>query len=476
MLGDSIAISIEATDPGGFIEEILLYFGGFGIKSLKEFPYTVTIGTDNYSPGTYKIKATALDGDGQQTSDEIEIVIISQPATVFTNNVISITDSSAICGGTIMSDGGTEITAKGVCWSLYPKPTISDDHTSDGIGPASFTSNMPNLECSSTYYVRAYVTNSAGTSYGNEIEFQTGLCPVRVPTIITTPVTGMAETTATGGGSVVNNGEGLITARGICWSISPDPTLSDDYTVEGAGLGAFSSEMTGLVCATTYYVRAYATNSAGTAYGDQVSFETGQCTAFLPTLTTLPANSITGTSAYSGGNITDDGGATVTEKGICWSISEIPAVSDNRTNNGSGTGIYSSIMYGLTCNTTYYIRAYATNRIGTAYGDQESFTTAECSLLPEVTTLPISGVTENSAKSGGNVTSDGGLIVTARGVCWSPEDNPTVSDSHTVNGSGTGMFSSTLTGLSSNTIYYVRAYATNESGTSYGNQYVFITN
>jgi hypothetical protein len=96
--------------------------------------------------------------------------------------------------------------------------------------------------------------------------------------------------------------------------------------------------------------------------------------------------------------------------------------------------------------------------------------------LPEVTTSPISGVTENSAKSGGNVTSDGGLIVTARGVCWSTEDNPTVSDSHTVNGSGTGMFSSTLTGLSSNTIYYVRAYATNESGTSYGNQYVFITN
>lgn len=476
MLGDSIAISVEATDPGGFIEEILLYFDGFGIKSLKQFPYTVTIGTDNYGPGTYNIKATALDGDGQQTSDEIQIVIISQLASVETNEVISITDSSAICGGNIFSDGGTEITAKGVCWSLYPTPTISDDHTVDGSGPGNFSSNMLDLDCSSTYYVRAYVTNSAGTAYGNEIEFQTGLCPVKVPAVITTPVTNPTEIGATVGGSVVNNGGGLVTARGVCWSKSPDPTLSDNYTEDGTGLGAYSSEISGLSCATTYYVRAYATNFAGTAYGDQVTFETGQCTAFLPAISTSPASSITETSAHSGGDITDDGGAPVTERGICWSISELPTVSDNRTNDGTGSGIFTSLIYGLSCNTKYYIRAYATNRVGTSYGDQVSFTTPECSLLPEVTTLPISSVTENSAKSGGNVTSDGGMNVTARGVCWSTEDNPIISDNHTVNGSGTGIYSSTATGLNSNTIYYIRAYATNEAGTSYGNQYVFRTN
>ncbi len=475
LLGDSIVISVEATDPGGYIDEILLYFDGFGIKSMKEFPYIATIGTDKYGPGTFKIKATALDGDGQQMSDEIQIVINSQLASIVTNKVILITDSSAMCGGSVMSDGGTEITAKGVCWSLYANPTTSDNHTINGSGPGSFASALVGLECSSTYYVRAYVTNTAGTAYGNEIEFQTGVCPVRVPTVITTPIIDAGENRATGGGSVINDGGGLIMARGVCWSTSQHPTLSDNYTTDGTGLGAYTSNISGLRCATTYYARAYATNYAGTAYGDQVTFETGQCTAFIPTISTTPVSNISGTSAHSGGNITDDGGASVTERGICWSISDLPTVSDNRTNDGTGTGIYASIIPGLSCNTKYYIRAYATNRVGTGYGDQESFTTPECSFLPEVSTFPISSVTDNSAKSGGNVTTDGGMNVTAKGVCWSTADNPSVSDSHTVDGSGTGIYTSTVTGLNANTVYYIRAYATNDSGTSYGNQYVFRT-
>ena len=77
-----------------------------------------------------------------------------------------------------------------------------------------------------------------------------------------------------GGGNVTADGGATVTARGICWSTSQNPTISGSHTTDGTGTGTFTSNMTGLEPNTTYYVRAYATNSAGTAYGDQVSFTT----------------------------------------------------------------------------------------------------------------------------------------------------------------------------------------------------------
>ena len=111
----------------------------------------------------------------------------------------------------------------------------------------------------------------------------------------------------------------------------------------------------------------------------------------------------------------------------------------------------------------------------TVYGEQRSFTTLQNIELPTVTTTNVSNITQTTATSGGNVTSDGGANVTARGVCWSTSQNPTISNSHTTDGSGTGSFTSNITGLTANTTYYVRAYATNEKGTSYGEQKSFTT-
>ncbi len=99
----------------------------------------------------------------------------------------------------------------------------------------------------------------------------------------------------------------------------------------------------------------------------------------------------------------------------------------------------------------------------------------ECVFLPEVTTTAITDITPTSAKSGGNVTSDGGAEVTARGVCWNTIGSPTTGDTHTTNGSGLGTFISQMTGLNPNTKYYVRAYATNSVGTGYGNELTFTT-
>ena len=191
----------------------------------------------------------------------------------------------------------------------------------------------------------------------------------------------------------------------------------------------------------------------------------------IPEVTTNAVSNITSTTATCGGNVTATGGASVTARGICWSTSQNPTVNNSHTSDGTGVGGFTSSMTGLLPNTTYYVRAYATNSAGTAYGTQQSFTTQ--TTVPTVTTNTVSSITSSTATCGGDVTSTGGVSVTARGVCWGTSQNPTVSDNHTTDGTGTGGFSSNISGLSPGTTYYVRAYATNSAGTSYGEQRSF---
>ncbi len=194
-----------------------------------------------------------------------------------------------------------------------------------------------------------------------------------------------------------------------------------------------------------------------------------------PTVTTSSVTDITQISANCGGNVTSGGGADVTARGVCWSTSQNPTIDDSKTTDGTGTGTFTSSLTGLIPDTTYYVRAYATNSAGTGYGSQKQFHTPPNPVLPTVTTSSVTDITQTSASCGGNVTSDGGADVTARGVCWSTSQNPTIDDSKTTDGTGTGTFSSNLTGLSPDTTYYVRAYATNSAGTGYGSQVEFHT-
>jgi uncharacterized protein (TIGR02145 family) len=197
-------------------------------------------------------------------------------------------------------------------------------------------------------------------------------------------------------------------------------------------------------------------------------------TLTLPVLSTVIVSGITQTGAVSGGNITSDGGASVTDRGVCWSASTNPAVTGTHTTDGTGTGSFASNLTGLSSGTTYYVRAYATNSVGTAYGNEVSFATNPPVLATLTTTAP-SSITATTTVSGGEITSDGNGTITARGVCWGTVTDPTVTDSHTTDGTGTGSFTSNLTGLSAATTYYVRAYATNSAGTAYGNQVSFNT-
>ena len=276
------------------------------------------------------------------------------------------------------------------------------------------------------------------------------------------------------GGLISADGGYNLTSRGVCWSTSADPTTINSKTIDGSGVGSFTSTISGLQPNTTYYARAYAINSVGTVYGNQVVFKTNQVIT-VPILTTSSVKSITSSGAISGGLVSSNGGSNVTSRGVCWSTSSNPTTINSKTIDGSGVGSFTSTISGLQPNTTYYARAYATNSVGTAYGNEVVFTTNQVLTLPILTTNSVTSITSSGAISGGLVSSNGGSNVTSRGVCWSTSSNPTTINSKTIDGSGVGSFTSTISGLQPNTTYYARAYATNSVGTAYGNQVPFTT-
>ena len=194
-----------------------------------------------------------------------------------------------------------------------------------------------------------------------------------------------------------------------------------------------------------------------------------------PMITTTDVNVLNDTSVTSGGNITSNGGSPISLRGIVWDISSNPTVIlSTKTNDGSGIGTFNSSISSLKPATTYYIRAYATNTVGTSYGNEVIFKTKVG--LPKVTTDIASLITPESATSGGNVTSDGGASIISNGIVWSETTNPTISvKTKSINTGKLGAFINKIDSLLPDKTYYIRAYATNTVGTSYGNEVIFKT-
>lgn len=289
---------------------------------------------------------------------------------------------------------------------------------------------------------------------------------IDLPTVTTSNVTNVTASSATCGGNVTADGGSYVTERGICWGTSNAPTVDGSHQAMGQGNGTFTCNMSNLEPNNVYYVRAYATNNRGTAYGEQKQFTTN---SGLPTVTINTVTNITATSATCGGSVSDNGGFAVTDKGLVWSTSQYPTLNDNHVSLGSGNAPFTGSMTNLTIGTTYYVRAYAINSQGTSYSStQRTFTTGNG--LPSVTTTNVT-MSGGSVVSGGNVTSDGGYPVTARGICYGVYPNPDLSTAytHTTDGTGTGYFTSVIDTTVGSTLY-VRAYATNANGTAYGEQ------
>lgn len=129
----------------------------------------------------YYIKAFAVCDTKYFYGEEIEFTTLKGLPVVSTQDVYNVTLTTAVCKGEVLSDGGSSITERGVCWSKFPKPTIDDDHTSDSAGMGSYTTCLTDLESGANYYVRAYAINSAGVGYGAQLTFHTFLDPNNIP-------------------------------------------------------------------------------------------------------------------------------------------------------------------------------------------------------------------------------------------------------------------------------------------------------
>ena len=417
---------------------------------------------------TYYVRAYASNTAGINYGNQQTFTTRSGVMDVTTKAMSEIMAFTAKCGGNVTDDGGSEVTARGVCWSTQPGPTTANSKTIDGGGTGSFVSNLTNLLPGTKYYVRAYVTNSLTTIYGAPQEFTSrdGKASLTV-----SAVTSVMATTASGGGGIIDDGGSAITTRGVCWGTSQNPLATGSHIVCGSGNGNFTGNITGLLPNTTYFVRTYAINAVTTSYsGTQQEFKTKDGTA---SITTTAISGIAAASAFSGGTISDDGGSAITQRGVCWGTGSGPTIAGSRTTSGTGTGNYSAAITDLLPDKTYYVRAYATNDIKTTYGLERSFTTKNG--IPVIATSPVTNVKAAMVITGGNITEDGGSPITARGVCWSVNPGPTISQNKTTDGAGTGIFTSVPSGLQHYRTYYLRAYATNAYTTSYGEQREFTT-
>lgn len=191
-----------------------------------------------------------------------------------TTRVFNITSNSATVTGFVVAEGDG-FTTRGICYDKQPGPTTSKS-TAPFAGPAinaAYNVTLTDLDFAQTYFARAFAMGPAGTIYGEELSFTT--LPI-VPTVTTVEATDVEGTTAVSGGSVTADGGAAVTARGVCFGTSPNPTIDapNGKTVDDAGLGEFVSNLSGLKGLTRYYARAYATNSAGTGYGNEISFTT----------------------------------------------------------------------------------------------------------------------------------------------------------------------------------------------------------
>ncbi len=204
---------------------------------------------------------------------------------------------------------------------------------------------------------------------------------VREVMVKTIGVTGIAISNATLSGEIVDLGEGNITSYGFCYSTSDNPTIADEKEIVSNNLqiGTYEAPVAGLDQNTTYYFRAFAEEGSGgtVSYGGAMSFTTLQGEINLPTVVTESVYNVTENSASISGNVTDDGGGTISQKGFCLSPQSNPTIDDIISDNGAGTGQYSHSFLGLLTNTQYYVKAYAQNSEGIAYGDEMTFITEE---------------------------------------------------------------------------------------------------
>lgn len=293
-----------------------------------------------------------------------------------------------------------------------------------------------------------------------------------VPVLTTSAVSGIAGRTAISGGTITSEGSGTVISRGVCWSTGTTPTIGDSKTADGAGAGNYTSNITGLDGATVYYVRAYATNDAGTGYGMAMSFTTlGQ----TPTPTTSVATNINATSATLNGIVNANYLSTIVtfEYGTTTSYGSTATPSQSPINGNSSSSVSADIT-GLTAGTSYHFRLKASNTLGTTYSPDMTFVTL--GQPPTATVADATNLSGTSATLNGSVNANylSSVISFEYGTTTSYGNTVTANPSP-FSGNLNISVSASISGLLPSTTYHFRTKATNSLGTSYSADMTFMT-
>ena len=293
------------------------------------------------------------------------------------------------------------------------------------------------------------------------------------PTVVTKAATDVSFQNATLNGEVADEGFSATSDRGFVYSDkNTNPTGNDSRVQVGFGKGVYFILLDKLPVNTKYYYKAYATNTKGISLGEVQSFTTADYK--LPTAVTDVPKNITYTTAELGGSVIDEGGGAVSESGFVVGTNVSPTITDLKFPVTKGKVSIAIIVNKLNVNTKYYVRSYAINEKGIAYGNEQIFTTLDYKLPTSVTDAPLN-ISFYSVGISCSVTDDGGLKVSERGICYGLNSNPTVLDNKVKAGEGDGAFAINLQNLKDNSKYYVRAYAINSKGMSYSNEQTFKT-
>lgn len=416
-------------------------------------------------------------------SSEVKVTAAGSERYVAKLNTLessAITSTSAVLNGEILDPGMPAYTERGFVYSLNPMPTFENmlaKLTAPVNEEAKYSYELRGLTLGEKYYVRAYAVNSVGTAYSsNEINFTT---VASAPELTVQDVTEMnvSKASATLNGTVVKAGDPACFERGFVYSTESNPTVNNTkIKANGTGVGMFSVSVSDLTLNQRYYVRAYAISKINDS--EQVVYSSSQVDFTLkptaPQLSIEPATnvSITNGTATFNGTISSVGEPAYTERGFVYGLYSNPTIDDERVAvSGTGAGAFRKNITGLQLDCIYYVRAYAINVAGTFYSAETTVSTM--AILPEVTTMEIDDydLSGGTATFKGMVISAGEPAYTERGFVYSTMPEPTIYDNKiVVNGEGvTGSFSKYVTDLPT-TDYYVRAYATNRGGTSYGEE------
>ncbi|HAZ02641.1 MAG TPA: hypothetical protein DCY97_10785 [Marinilabiliales bacterium] len=390
-----------------------------------------------------------------------------QIPTVITGSVNDIYSTSAKAGGKVTFDGGSAITDRGIFWGDRTSPDSSGTQVSLGTGVGTFETTLTGLISGTKYYVKAYAINNLGMALGTETFFTT---QINMPVVETSAVSELTPTSAKVGGTITDDGGHEITARGIYWGTQANPRLNGTSIELGTGTGDFSVTLEELSRGVTYYVVAFATNVKGTSLGSEISFSTE---AVVPEVYTSTVLNIATHSATIGGNVATNGGSEVTECGVYWGTSANSETFGTKWTMGTGTGYFSDSLGGLTPGVTYYVKAFATNTIGTAYGNETSFITL--GEAPMVLNLGAMDITPSGATLRASVTSNKLLttvtfeygLTDSYGNTLLATENPNTEQEDTI--------LATLTGLSVEVTYHFRVKAENELGVVYSTDTTFTT-